>query len=270
MKIIYTLLLSTIFLAAMSQPNCNVYKEDESCYQACLESRKAIQNPQGSKASQEHFDRAIRYCPTFDYAHFEKAVPYLKNGRFLEWKGMIDKAVELNPEAYLSYRASCVYQFFRDYRSVIIDLERLESLINYDIGHSQNGEYHMNMIKALCYRGLGQKQKAIETIETQLKKQDHLLGNYDYLHLGVLYLEEDNMTTAIRYLEMQVEHNSYIAEGYYFLGKAYLRQDDKEKAKANFELAKTKYLQGYHRIDPYVEPMDTVTLEEIEEALQQL
>lgn len=268
MKIIYTLLFSTAFFVSTAQPNCNIYKEDESCYQACLESRKAIQNPQGSRASQEHFDRAIELCPTFDYAYFEKAVPYLKNGRFLEWNRMINKAVELNPEAYLSYRASCIYQFFRDYKRVLIDLERLESIINYDIGHSQNGEYHMNIIKALCYRGLGQKQKAIKTIETQLKKQDHLLGNYDYLHLGTLYLEENNITKAIQYLEMQVEHNSYIAEGYYFLGKAYLKNNEKEKAIANFELAKVKYLQGYHRFDPYVEPMDTVTLEEIEEALQ--
>src|SRR4051812_11845421 len=126
--------LVTISQQTCSQPNCNVYKleNNPSCYEACLIATEA-EAGQGSKASQLQFDKAIELCPGFDYAYFEKSVPYLKRGDFISWKKLIDKAVELNPTGYLAYRGWCRYQFVRDYRGAIADLERLDSLVSYDI-----------------------------------------------------------------------------------------------------------------------------------------
>lgn len=143
---------------------------NQPCYEACVTATEG-EAGQGTKASQLQFDKAIELCPSFDYAYFEKAVPYLKRGDFITWRKLIDKAVELNPTGHLGYRGWCKYQFIRDYRGAIRDLEKLDSLTSFDIGYSINGDYQLNIAKALCYKALGQKTKAIEIIENQITQK---------------------------------------------------------------------------------------------------
>src|SRR5882757_2487796 len=99
-------LISTMFsLRLKGQPNCNYYHllGDSLCFQACELATNASMR-QGSRESQEQFDRAISLCPKLAFAYFEKAVPYLKRGQLTVWKTLIDKAVELDPVLYLGYR----------------------------------------------------------------------------------------------------------------------------------------------------------------------
>ena len=108
-------------------PNCEIYKKNISCYKSCSQAMKAIRYSQGSYKSQQHFKKSIDMCPTFSYSYMEKAVPYLKRGLFIEWKKMIDTAVELSPKEYLGYRGWCRLQFLRDYEGAIKDIEELKS-----------------------------------------------------------------------------------------------------------------------------------------------
>lgn len=149
------------------QPNCNVYKwqGDTVCYKACLEALKAITFDQGSRQSQTHFDNALAICPALDYAYREKAVPYLKRGDFITWKKLIDSAVQLNPGAYLGIRGWCRYKFLNDYQGAIGDIERLDALADYDVGYTGDGDYHLQFIRALSYKAIGQKDKAIRIME---------------------------------------------------------------------------------------------------------
>jgi len=251
----------------LAQPNCNVYKLEgnETCYQACMIATQPA--PQGSKLSQENFDRAINLCPTLDYAYFEKAVPYLKRGDFVTWKKLIDRAVELNPQGHLGYRGWCRYQFLRDYKGAIEDIERLESMGSPDIGYSINGSYHLTVAKALCYKALRNPQKAVTIIEAQLAKKDYSPLPYDFLHLGVAELETGDIDNAIKSLLQSIEFNDYLAEAHFYLSKAYLLQGDRQKARAAMEKAKAHYLKGYRLFDFYTHPMDKVFLSDIDEAL---
>lgn len=265
--------LAIVFIFCISsskgQPNCNVYlwKGDTLCYKACLEATEAGEYEQGSKASQIHFDKAIQYCPTFAYAYFEKAVPYLKRGDFITWKQLIDKAVELSPTAYLGYRAWCRYQFLRDYEGAIRDIDRLDSLITYDIGHSINGDYHLNIAKALCYKALGEKKKAIEIIEQHLSSASNP-SNYDYLHLGVLKLETGDYTGAVADLKKEIEINDCLSETYYYLALAYKKCSDQAAYAKNLLKAKDFYESGKKRTDPYTEPIDKIYLIDIENEIK--
>src|SRR5690606_21534705 len=94
---------------------------------------------QGARRSQLLFDEAIKLCPGFDFAYYEKSVPYLKRGDFITWRRLMDMAVELNPKRNLGDRGWCRYQFLRDYQGAIQDIEKLDSLVIYDIGFSVNG-----------------------------------------------------------------------------------------------------------------------------------
>jgi tetratricopeptide (TPR) repeat protein len=260
------IIICWVSFKSVSQPNCDIYKwnGDENCYKACIEATEANNYPQGSAQSQYQFDKAIELCPNFDYAYFEKAVPYLKRGDFITWKLLIDKAVELNPHQRLGYRGWCRYQFLGDFEGAIEDIEKLESLVNYDIGYCQNGDYHLIIAKALCYKGLGIKNKAINLIEDQLKKGDYSPLPYDYLHLGVLKLESGDFQGAIEALQKQNDINNYLAETYYYLALAYKAQPSFEDYQSNLNKAKDLYLKGYRRSDPYTEPMDKIYLTDIE------
>jgi len=256
-KVIYLTLVSVVFINS-GPPNCNIYKQDEACYKACLEAEKAIKHGQGSKASQIHFDKSIEACPTFEYSYYEKSVPYLKRGHFIEWKMLMDKAVELKPAEYLGLRGWDRYQFLRDYQGAIDDFEALEAIATYDIGHSVNGNYHLKIAKAFCYKSLGQKEKALKIIEEQMAKEDHNVGAYDYLHLGVLYLENQQYPKAIEAFKKEVELNDYLAETYYYWGLTELKLGNNQEYKSLIEKAVQYYEQGKFYSDSYTHPMDKV------------
>src|SRR5258706_11553359 len=105
MRIFILSSLLLISVKGIGQQNCNIYKwsNNEACFQAC-NLVDADKSPQGSRESQLLFDKALSMCPALDYVYREKAVPYLKRGDFITWKKLIDKAVELNPSAWLGVR----------------------------------------------------------------------------------------------------------------------------------------------------------------------
>ncbi len=256
-------------LHAYAQPNCNIYKTNgnDSCYQACLIATSGF-GAQGSKISQMRFDKAIEGCPVLDYAYMEKAVPYLKRGDFATWKTLIDKAVDLNPLGHLGYRGWCRYQFLRDYEGAIRDLELLDSLKTGDLGYSINGDYQLNVAKALCYKALGQKQKAIQTIEAQLAQKGYVPLMFDYLHLGVLKLETGDIDGGIASLTQSIALNDYLAEAYYYRALAYQQKDMIAAFRTDMEKAREFYAKRYRRDDPYAQPMDKIYLSDIEGALK--
>lgn len=253
-----------------AKPNCEAYKGNDLCYKACQECMVAISFRQGSYNSQDHFDKAIELCPTFDYAWYEKAVPYLKRGQFIEWKRLIDQAVTLNPTEHLGYRGWCRYQFLRDYEGAIADIEELESLVKYDIGFSVNGDYHLVIAKALCYKALGQTAKAAEMIETFLATSEYSAGPYDYLHLGVMQWELGDWEKAQQYLEQQLEENDYLADTYYYLAQVAAAQCEIQAYQQHLTKALEFYQQDLFLMDYYSHPMDRIYRAQIEQGLQQM
>lgn len=265
----FILFLSLFANFAYSQPNCNLYKwsGDSACYQACQYYSERSKFAQGSRGSQMVFDSVIALCPAFDVAYMEKAVPYLKRGDFVTWRIWIDKAVALNPVEHLGYRGWCRYQFLRDYAGALQDLDKLTSIKTGDLGYSVNGDYHLNIAKALCYKGLGQKQKAAQIIETQLATPNYSPGLYDYLHLGVLRLDLGQPQAALEALEKELTAYPNLAESYYYLALAYRQLKQPDLVASNLLKAKELYQEGSHRTDPYDHPMDRIFATDIERAL---
>lgn len=270
MKLRYLPLLFLIqALPVHAQINCNVYKwaGDSACFRACQIFESASRTRQGSRFSQMLYDSAIAICPSFDMAYMEKAVPYLKRGDFVTWRIWIDKAVELNPREHLGYRGWCRYQFLRDYAGALTDLEALEQIKQPDIGYSVNGTYHLKIAKALCFKGLGQKEKAIQTIEQQLAVPGYEPGYYDYLHLAVLKLETGKPQEAIPILEKQKALSADFAETYYYLALAFKHLALRPEMLENLTTAKNLYESGRHFTDAYDNPCDRIYREDVEKAL---
>lgn len=258
------LLIIPLFYKAPLRPNCEMFRDNEPCYQACQQSYKAIQYPQGSRNSQIHFDMAIELCEDFAYAWHEKAVPYLKRGDFITWRQLMDKAVALEPEERLGYRGWCRYQFLRDYQGAIDDIERLESIVDYDIGYAQNGDCHLIVAKALAYKGLGLQDKALQILEAFVADPDFYALPYDFLHLGVMYLERGELKRALKSLNEQSKVNPQLADNYYYLAQVYWQLGNKKEAKKQIRRCVNLHDQGLYRKDVYTTPMDAITRDEID------
>ena len=261
----FALLLVLIFvsLKLYAPPNCEIYKNDEYCYESCKLAMKAIKFNQGAYQGQQYFDKSIALCENFAYAHMEKAVPYLKRGQFVEWKKMIDKAVEVAPDEYLGYRGWCRLQFLRDYEGAIRDIEALKKLVNYDIGYCQTGDYHLNIALALCYKELGDTETARTLFQEHLNTKNADEGVYDFYHFGVLEYEEGNYQKAIEHLNRQIEVNDYQGETYYFLAMAYKELGKMEAYRQNLNTAEEYYRSGKMRSDVYTETVDKIYLMDI-------
>jgi tetratricopeptide (TPR) repeat protein len=271
MKYFNLLMLLFAFSSSFAQPNCEAYKYygDTLKYEACKKAMEIKGHYQFSKEYQTVLDESIEIDPTFDYAYWAKSIAYLKSGDFVTWKKLIDKAVEYNPKEHLGYRGWCRYQFFRDYKGAIKDIEKLDSLVDYDIGQSQNGTYHLNIAKGMCYKAIGEKEKAIAILEKQIKlnEEENFVGAYDYLHLGVLYLETEKFEKAVETFKIQSENNE-LAENQYYLAMTYLKLDKPTEYKSCLDKAKELYIGERRMTDPYSNPMDKIYLENIENELK--
>lgn len=257
--------LNLLFLIAytnlQAQINCNSI-EGKDCKKAC-EIYNKVSDYQGWNFSQEGFDEAIELCPNFADAYREKSVPYLKNGDFITWKTLIDKAVEIDPKSHLGYRGWCKFQFLRDFKGAIADIETLEQITQGDyLGYSSNGDYELRIMKAMCYSALGKNEKAASIIENQLAKTNHKPGIYDYYQLGVTYFKLEKYDKALENFEKQSKHNDF-AENIYFKSKiAKIRNKDYLNFKT---LALKSYDEGKNMKDVYTHHFNKIYRIQIEE-----
>lgn len=269
MKLQYLLIL-VLTISLVSQlgaiPNCYIYKEDEDCYEACREVERAVQHRQGSNASQVHFLKSMELCPELAYAYFEHAVPFAKNGLMHEWIGLMNKAVALNAEEHLGWRGWYHWFFMHNYEKAIKDIDSPKTIIDYDIGATGDGFYHLSVMQGLCYKGLGQYQKAIDVIEECMTSEYYDQGAYDYLHLGVLYLELGKAEEALDLFQQQMDYND-LSEAYYYSAKAYHLLEDQQTAVEYLETSLEKYDAGLAMSNPYRQLVDEIYRLDIQDAL---
>jgi len=259
---------------SMGQPNCNVYlwKGDTLQYEACELSYKFNDYYQFDMKGIAILDSCIAICPYYAYAIYEKGVVYLKAGNFLGWDKYINLAVELDPLTYLTSRASCRGKFFADYAGAIRDIDLLDSLVSYDIGHTHDGTYHLLAYQALCYRQLGNYHKAIELFEARIASDPDFIGFYDYLHLGVCYQKLNDHDSALACFQKQVDHNT-IAEGYYYAAISYKKIGEEEKYEQALGESlrllkiKQKMVDPYHVLEDEIFLMDIESLKASDKAL---
>ncbi len=254
------LILFLLPFATHAQLNCKayLYTGDTARYKACIlvENIDSLYG-QFMRPFHEKYDEALKIAPNFDYAYREKSTAYLKSGDFITWKKLIDKAVELNWRLNLGYRGWCRYQFFRDYEGAIKDIELLDSLAKYDIGYSQNGDYHLNIAKGICYSAIGQKQKAIQIFNLQINTPNYEAGLYDYFQLGVTYFEVKDYQNALICFEKQAKINN-LADNEYLKAKTNKILGNTAEYEKSKELAIKLFNENKKLFDPYTHHFNKV------------
>jgi tetratricopeptide (TPR) repeat protein len=238
---------------SFSQQNCNIFlwQGDTAQYKACkIGEETSGRYYQFHRKYQEAYDEALAICPYYAAGYASKSTAYLKSGDFVTWKVLMDKAVAYDAVNQLGYRGWCRYQFFRDYRGAIADIERLDSMKTGDIGYGVNGDYHLHIARGICYSAIGEKRKAIEVFEVQLAQADHFLGNFDHYQLGVTYLQIGDTEAAAAQFEKQRIHYDF-AENAYWRAQMAKRKNDSAQFQILRTLAIQLHSEGKKLNDPY-------------------
>jgi hypothetical protein len=66
-----------------------------------------------------------------------------------------DIAFDLDPRQFLAYRGWCRFEFLRDYAGAMEDLRRFDTLSEFSHTSSNDGDYELHLVVALCERELG-------------------------------------------------------------------------------------------------------------------
>jgi tetratricopeptide (TPR) repeat protein len=259
------LILCLIFSASLyGQRNCNwyLYNGENQKYEACIAAEKRADHYQFSKEFQIALDEALKIDSTYAPAYTSKSAAYLKSGDFITWNYLMSQAVKYDPADNLGDRGWCRFKFFGDYEGAINDLLQLKSIKKKLNEMSGDGDYHLDIVLALCYKSTGQTLQAIEIMVDKLSDSTHNIGLYDHLHLGVMYLEIGAFQKAIKQLKLQEGIND-LAENRFYIAIAFKSIHDNGEYIANLNKAKTMYQNNKLMFDPYVEQVDKIYLSDI-------
>ena len=117
-------------------------------------------------------------------------------------------------------------------------------------------------------RAMGNIDKAIAIIEEQSEIEGDF-SMYNYIHLGVLYMEKGNYEKALWCFKRQQEHNN-LAENQYYTALCYKFLNYLEKADKCLKEALKLYKSDMGMHDPYNELFDQIYLTGIENEMESL
>lgn len=201
----------------------------------------------GSPKNMMLLDKAIRINPNNDLAWREKALPYLYAGMFDEWNSNIEKAIELNPEAWQAWRGFDRLFYFRDYAGALFDLDATDTLTRNQVDYPQN--ISVDYLRGLCYFGLSDYPKALEYFDTfvndeKLKVGDAYIDETVFLYMGRIKMCLGKYDEAIQHLERGLKYENSLADFNYYLARIYCIHDELDKALQELSIAKEKFEDG--------------------------
>lgn len=188
-------------------------------------------------------DSILAICPGYDYIWQMKAMPLFKMGYYD--CNSLDKAVAIDAERRLPYRAFMKCTFAKDYYGAIRDLKAADSLI-------KNGgimDHSFSFYLGLCYLGIEQPDSAAFYFEKDIAHQSLTMGkgneHYNSLfYLGLSYLQARQISKAEKYLKASIKAYSRFPEPNFYLGKLLVLKNEKKEAKRYFEQSKKFLSEG--------------------------
>jgi arylsulfatase A-like enzyme/Tfp pilus assembly protein PilF len=205
-----------------------------------------------------------------DFSYFESAMTYLmfdwsglRGLRSREWKYIDAPREELYHLASDPGESHNIIEEMPDIAdSLKVELERIVADLEIHPGLEREqvsatedrefGEGYREKLRALGY--IGEPRKEVSTYEEmfdpllpdpkdRLETYHAFLESYKYLQIGIAYIKEDSLDMAVDFLRKSAELAPQNATTHFFLGVAYNRSREIDKAKSALDAAL--------RIDPY-------------------
>ncbi len=233
---------------------------------------------QTSEMHRTYKDSALLAVPNHVEYMQRASYSYKKAGEHIKAMEMLNKAVAIDTAngktAALEYKAWSMLYFYRDYESIIKDVDKVIEISK--LPHKACHGESCLLLKAQAYYQLREYKKAIETFDYLLKilkeqgvnPKDDFLSNF---YLARSYFKLNDLDQSLFYLEEQLAMPySVKAELNFYAGQIYVLKNDKEKAKQHFLKAKELYLQNDKMNEPYIERFDEIFMNNIDNELDKL
>ncbi|MDA3899268.1 MAG: tetratricopeptide repeat protein [Spirochaetes bacterium] len=171
----------------------------------------------------DYFKRSLKYNDKNHAAYIETARAYTGMNDLDRAIDYIDMAIEKRPDLDDAFVAKGNILFKQKKFKAAADMYKHATSIN-----SDNAYAHYN--RALSLLKTGERTEAMEELKLAGTSDKGRIAYLSYSRLGSLSLEENNVESAIKYLNYAINLNSNSPEDLFNLGLAYLKKDDKDRA----------------------------------------
>lgn len=133
---------------------------------------------------QECLDKGLKEDSNISYLWQQKAMPYFKARKYEVGMKYLDKAVEINPAGYLSYRGFIHCIFAKNFEDAIKDFEEIKAIE----GNSIVMDHSYNFYLGLSHLQLNNFENAENLLQEDINAQTKQWGEKEYHHLSMFYL----------------------------------------------------------------------------------
>ncbi len=226
---------------------------------------KSFQYSRFSDEHIRHLKTAISYDHKNEKAFFELANTSLLKGELHNWKTYIDKAVELNPEAYKIHRGNQYLTYLNDAEQAIVDFYSADLLDSLQVMHSPF--IRPNLMRGIAHYRLKEYEKAISFFDDYIKemKDGSIIDPCAYLYQSKAYFYLGKKSEALTIIDEALDKNKNYVNFLTFKAKL-LHDKGNEKAAlyihdALDQLADGVFLKEKHQIlDSNISRKDLTTL----------
>lgn len=200
-----------------------------------------------SQNRRDALDSLIYKHPTVAYFYQQRAMPLYKENKDELGRPFLEKAAELNPEKYLDYMGFMKCVFSKEYKSAIVDFEKVLALN----GESYVMDHSYYFYIGLSYLQLNDFQKAKEYLEKSIAQSAaEKEGDRDWVHfldlmyLGIANLELNDCKSAnLAFDEALLKYPSF-GDVKYYKASCLLSLGEEKLAMDLFSEAKEDLLNG--------------------------
>jgi len=271
-----------LILLYLSMTSCNeesiIYKKAYTENEKLKLSESLLNNAgtgryyQGSVGERMIIHEGNFYNPGNADGQRELGVPYLKRGFASEANQYYTKAANTDPDEWLGYKAYCWLYFYRDYETVLKEVDKFDALTPDFVDYPQSTS--VNYMRGICQLRLGSYKEAIKFLSMHIDKEIEDVGEKyviaaHYLHLGIAYHKAKHYAQADKIFNAALINNENTAELHYYKAINLLSMKKKKEALASLNLAQEWYSKVGPLTRPYVEefyaiyPEDITRLKEI-------
>lgn len=221
---------------------------------------------QGSVAERMIIHEANSYSLGNADGQRELGVPYLKRGMASESYAYYSAAAKADPEEWLGYKAYCWLYFYRDYKTVLEDVEQYDSITPDYVDYPQSTS--VNYMRGISHLRLGNLEDAINFLSMHLEKEIADMGvNYVepvyYLHLGIAYHQAGQFEKAEEIFNKGITHNKNIAELHFYKAQNLFSMGQHLPASNSLGLAQEWFSKSGQLTRAYVEEFYAIYQEDL-------
>ena len=172
--------------------------------------------------------------------YHEWSVQNTKNGNYAIAIDKLEKAMELNPKEVSPYYGWVLLYYYRDYKKALTVLEQCDAFTP-NFSDAPMGE-DIHYLKGLCYMQMNNYQKANAEFDNYINNLTSTHGEdfvdvYTFVQKGRCLTELKHFEEAIESYNKAIKHYKNCTEAYYFKGLTQLKNNQKELACKNFNIA---------------------------------